>query len=98
VGGVGWPSHGRMREGALPSPSNQARVLSDVIAVAKEGNWKVNYIEAFDQPWNRLLEGNVGGYGGVLAPKAREPKFHSGEPISNYPHWQLQAGLGIGAA
>jgi len=98
IGEVGWPSHGRMREGALPSPSNQARVLSDVIAAAKEGNWKVNYIEAFDQPWKRLLEGTVGGYWGLLDAKAREPKFHFGEPISNYPHWQLQAGLGIGAA
>ena len=98
IGEVGWPSHGRMREGALPSPSNQARVLSDVIAAAKEGNWKVNYIEAFDQPWKRLLEGTVGGYWGLLDAHAREPKFHFGEPISNYPHWRLQAGLGIGAA
>jgi exo-beta-1,3-glucanase (GH17 family) len=98
IGEVGWPSQGRMREGALPSPSNQARVLSDVIAAAKEGNWKVNYIEAFDQPWKRLLEGTVGGYWGLLDAHAREPKFHFGEPISNYPHWRLQAGLGIGAA
>jgi exo-beta-1,3-glucanase (GH17 family) len=98
IGEVGWPSHGRMREGALPSPSNQARVLSDVIAAAKEGNWKVNYIEAFDQPWKRLLEGTVGGYWGLLDANAREPKFHFGEPVSNYPHWQLQVGLGIGAA
>jgi glucan 1,3-beta-glucosidase len=98
LGEVGWPSHGRMREGALPSPSNQARVLSDVMAAAKEGNWKVNYIEAFDQPWKRLLEGTVGGYWGLLDAHAREPKFHFGEPISNYPHWQRQAGLGIGAA
>jgi exo-beta-1,3-glucanase (GH17 family) len=98
IGEVGWPSHGRMREGAFPSPSNQARVLSDVIAAAKEGNWKVNYIEAFDQPWKRLLEGTVGGYWGLLDAHAREPKFHFGEPISNYPHWRLQAGLGIGAA
>ena len=27
IGEVGWPSAGRMREGALPSPVNQARVL-----------------------------------------------------------------------
>jgi exo-beta-1,3-glucanase (GH17 family) len=98
IGEVGWPSQGRMREGALPSPSNQARVLSDVIAVAKEENWKVNYIEAFDQPWKRVLEGTVGGYWGLFDAKTREPKFHFGEPVSDYPHWRLQAGLGIGAA
>ena len=27
VGEFGWPSAGRMREGALPSPVNQARVM-----------------------------------------------------------------------
>ncbi|HEY8276874.1 MAG TPA: beta-1,6-glucan synthase [Methyloceanibacter sp.] len=98
IGEVGWPSQGRMRAGALPSPANQQLVVSDVIAAAKEGNWKVNYIEAFDQPWKRLLEGTVGGYWGLFDAKAREPKFHFGEPVSNHPHWRLQAGLGIGAA
>jgi len=98
IGEVGWPSQGRMRAGALPSPANQQRVLTDVIAAAEEGNWRVNYIEAFDQPWKRLLEGTVGGYWGLLDAYAREPKFHFGEPVSNHPRWQLQAGLGIGAA
>ena len=31
IGEVGWPSAGRMREGALPSPANQARVIADVL-------------------------------------------------------------------
>ena len=34
IGEVGWPSAGRMREGALPSPANQARVIQDVLALA----------------------------------------------------------------
>src|SRR5581483_8654370 len=46
IGEVGWPSHGRMREGALPSPSNQARVVQDVLALAKRENFHVNLIEA----------------------------------------------------
>ena len=33
IGEVGWPSAGRMREGALPSPANQARVIQDVLAL-----------------------------------------------------------------
>src|SRR6185503_3268148 len=45
IGEVGWPSAGRMREGALPSPANQARVLQDVLALAKRENFKVNVIE-----------------------------------------------------
>jgi glucan 1,3-beta-glucosidase len=98
IGEVGWPSEGRMREGALPSPTNQALVLSGVVAAAKEEGWKVNLIEAFDQPWKRLLEGTVGGYWGLFGDGAKEPKFRFGAPVSNEPRWRLVAGLGIGAA
>ena len=31
IGEFGWPSHGRMREGALPSPSNQARAIEETL-------------------------------------------------------------------
>ena len=54
-----------MREGALPSPANQAGFLSGVVEAAKQEGWKVNLIEAFDQPWKRLMEGTVGGYWGL---------------------------------
>ncbi|MGH6803682.1 MAG: beta-1,6-glucan synthase [Methyloceanibacter sp.] len=98
IGEVGWPSAGRMREGALPSPANQTRFLSDVIQTAKAEGWKVNLIEAFDQPWKRLLEGTVGGYWGLYDDARRQPKFRFGEPVSNHPDWQLKAGVGVGAA
>jgi len=98
IGEVGWPSKGRMREGALPSPANQARFLTGVVQIAEAENWKVNLIEAFDQPWKRLLEGTVGGYWGLYDDAWREPKFRFGEPVSNHPDWRLKAGLGIGAA
>jgi exo-beta-1,3-glucanase (GH17 family) len=98
IGEVGWPSAGRMRERALPSPANQARVLSGVVAAAQDEGWKVNLIEAFDQPWKRQLEGTVGGNWGLFDNVEREPKFRFGEPVSNHPHWRLAAGLGIAAA
>jgi glucan 1,3-beta-glucosidase len=98
IGEVGWPSRGRMRDGALPSPANQARFLSGVVSLAKAENWKVNLIEAFDQPWKRLLEGTVGGYWGLYDDARRAPKFQFGEPVSNHPDWRLKAGLGVGAA
>jgi exo-beta-1,3-glucanase (GH17 family) len=98
IGEVGWPSRGRMRGGALPSPANQARFLSGVIQTAQAEGWKVNLIEAFDQPWKRLLEGTVGGYWGLYDDARRGPKFRFGEPVSNHPDWRLKAGLGIGAA
>jgi exo-beta-1,3-glucanase (GH17 family) len=98
IGEVGWPSEGRMRDGALPSPANQALVLSGVVEAARAENWKVNLIEAFDQPWKRLLEGTVGGYWGLFDDSARELKVRWGEPVSNHPKWRIDAALGIGAA
>jgi glucan 1,3-beta-glucosidase len=98
IGEVGWPSRGRMREGALPSPANQANFVTGVMETARAENWKVNLVEAFDQPWKRLMEGTVGGYWGLYDDKAREPKFRFGEPVSNHPDWRLKSALGIGTA
>jgi exo-beta-1,3-glucanase (GH17 family) len=100
IGEVGWPSAGRMREGALPSRVNQAHVLEEVMARARVKNYRVNLIEAFDQPWKRYLEGTVGGYWGLLSSDLREPKFAWGEPVSDHPWWawQLALGLGLSAA
>ena len=36
IGEFGWPSAGRMRESALPSPADQARVIADVLGRGKE--------------------------------------------------------------
>jgi glucan 1,3-beta-glucosidase len=98
IGEVGWPSAGRMREGALPSPANQARVLSDVLMRGKQEHFRVNVIEAFDQPWKRTLEGTVGGHWGLLTAAGREPKFSWGEAVSNHPHWPWQAAGGVALA
>jgi glucan 1,3-beta-glucosidase len=95
IGEVGWPSAGRMREGALPSPVNQSRVLHDVLALAKRDGLRVNVIEAFDQPWKRYLEGTVGGYWGLHDARTREAKFAWGQPHSNHPFWRWQAAGGV---
>src|SRR6185437_1625070 len=79
IGEVGWPSAGRMREGALPSPANQARVIQDVLTLAKRENFRVNVIEAFDETRKRALEGTVGGHWGLLGDALRTPKFVWGE-------------------
>ena len=98
IGEVGWPSAGRMREGALPSPANQALVIQDVLALAKRDNVKVNVIEAFDQPWKRALEGVVGGHWGLFDDADHKAKFTFGQPVSNHPHWLMQAAGGIAFA
>jgi glucan 1,3-beta-glucosidase len=95
IGETGWPSQGRMREGALPSPANQARVLHEVLALAQRGNYRVNLIEAFDQPWKRFLEGTVGGYWGLYDDRTRQPKFAWGVALSNHPYWRWQAAGGV---
>src|SRR6195952_5944143 len=44
IGETGWPSEGRMREGALPSRTNQARGVSDILDLAKGENFRGNLI------------------------------------------------------
>jgi exo-beta-1,3-glucanase (GH17 family) len=95
IGETGWPSEGRMRAGALPSRTNQARVVSEILAMAKLENFRVNLIEAYDQPWKRKLEGTVGGYWGLLDSVQRAVKYPPGEAISNYPLWKWQMGGGM---
>ncbi len=98
VGEFGWPSAGRMREGALPSPVNQARTMHEVLRVAKRENYRVNLIEAYDQPWKRELEGTVGGHWGLFDAYRRMPKFTWGETVSDHPLWPWQAVGGVGLA
>jgi exo-beta-1,3-glucanase (GH17 family) len=95
IGETGWPSQGRMREGALPSRTNQARVVSEILQAAKLENFRVNLIEAYDQPWKRQLEGTVGGFWGLFNSERRELKYPPGEPISNFPLWKWQMGGGL---
>src|ERR1700689_5529494 len=95
IGETGWPSQGRMRDGALPSRTNQARVVSEILDLAKREGFRVNLIEAYDQPWKRQLEGPVGGYWGLFDSVHRMLKYPPGEAISNYPFWKLQMGCGM---
>ena len=72
VGEVGWPSAGRQREAANPSLLNQARFTREFIALATRLNLPYNFIEAYDQPWKKSLEGTVGGYWGLYDAQGRE--------------------------
>ena len=95
IGEIGWPSAGRMREAARPSPSNQARVISETLALAQRENFRVNVIEAFDQPWKRALEGSTGRYWGIFSRTTQAPKFSFSGPVSDHPHWRARAAAGI---
>ena len=90
IGETGWPSNGRMREGALPSRTNQARIVSEMLDLAKRENIRVNLIEAYDSLWKREWEGTVGGNWGLFDGAYRKLKYPAGVAISNYPFWKLQ--------
>ena len=90
IGETGWPSNGRMREGALPSRTNQARVVSEILDLAKRENFRVNLIEAYDALWKREWEGTVGGNWGLFDGVHRKLKYPAGVAISNYPFWKQQ--------
>ena len=98
IGEFGWPSAGRMREGALPSPMDQARAIQETLALARRGSYRINLMEAYDQPWKRLLEGTVGGHWGLLDGKRRTAKFAWGAAVSDHPHWRWQATGGVALA
>ena len=96
IGEFGWPGAGRMRDGARASPSSQARAITATLALAQRENFRLNVIEAFDQPWKRALEGAAGGYWGILDRNTGAPKFSfSGGAVSDHPNWIAQAVAGI---
>ena len=83
IGETGWPSAGRMREGALPSIENQARFIRGFVHLAQQEHWQYNLIEAFDQPWKRANEGTVGGAWGLYDTHRADKNVLAG-PV--YPH------------
>jgi len=95
IGETGWPSHGRMRDGALASRVNQARFISQILERARQDNFRVNFFEAYDEPWKRRWEGTVGGYWGLFDGIERKLKYPAGVAISNYPFWKLQMAGGL---
>jgi glucan 1,3-beta-glucosidase len=73
-------------------------VVSEILSLAKAENFRVNLIEAYDQPWKRQLEGTVGGYWGLFDSARRALKYPPGRAISNFPLWQWQMGVGLAAS
>jgi exo-beta-1,3-glucanase (GH17 family) len=95
IGETGWPSFGRMRDGALASRVNQARFISQILERARRDKFRVNLFEAYDEPWKRRWEGTVGGYWGLFDGTERKLKYPAGVAISNYPFWKLQMAGGL---
>ena len=101
IGEVGWPSAGRARADAVPSRFNEARFVTDFLALAREMGADYNVIEAFDQSWKSKLEGTVGGAWGLYT-SDRQAKFDLAGPVVEVPEWPwltaASIGLALGAA
>lgn len=91
IGEVGWPSEGRRREAAEPSPVHQVRFLREFLLAAQDAGAHYNLIEAFDQPWKRSLEGTVGGAWGLFD-AARQQKVTLSGAVADRPDALLWAG------
>ena len=70
----------------MPRPIAQAVVLRDFVARATALGIDYNIIEAIDQP-EKLFEGNVGPYWGILDAKLR-PKFAWTGPLVDPEYWK----------
>jgi exo-beta-1,3-glucanase (GH17 family)/cellulose synthase/poly-beta-1,6-N-acetylglucosamine synthase-like glycosyltransferase len=97
IGEVGWPSNGRIRQGAVASLANEAIFLRRFLQQAEERSYVYYVMEAFDQTWKRQGEGAVGAYWGVYNAE-REPKFPFTKPIVGVPEWQMLAAISISFA
>ncbi|MBM9613378.1 glycosyltransferase [Desulfobulbus rhabdoformis] len=94
IGEVGWPSGGRIRQGAVASPTNQAKFLRRFLDVAEKNHYTYYIMEAFDQVWKKNLEGEAGSSWGVYN-DARQPKFEFTAPVIPIPQWRELAAISI---
>jgi exo-beta-1,3-glucanase (GH17 family) len=88
VGETGWPSEGRPRQGVHASLVDEARYVREFLRYADTSHIPYNLFAAFDQPWQRVQEGTVGGYWGIFDVDAK-PKFAMQGPIVEEPWWML---------
>src|SRR5262249_27327594 len=78
--------------------TNQARVVSEILNLARRENFRVNLFEAYDESWKREIEGTVGGSWGLFDSVRRTLKYPPGFPISNFPLWKLEMCCGMALA
>lgn len=94
---VGWPSRGRTHESAVASEANEALFLRRFLERAEHDHIIYYVMEAFDQPWKAIQEGDVGSYWGVYNVD-RVPKFAFTAPIVRVPEWHMLAAISVAVA
>ncbi|MCX6076305.1 MAG: glycosyltransferase [Campylobacterales bacterium] len=89
IGEFGWPSQGYNNQDAVASTENQATVIRRFLILAKEERLNYNLMEAIDQPWKGVHEGNVGQYWGIFDAD-RHLKFELQGAVLVEPYWFMQ--------
>ncbi len=85
IGEVGWPSNGRMRNVAGASRKDAEIFLRRFLSSAEEFGYDYYLMEAFDQPWKRIDEGEVGAYWGLFDGR-RQAKYALAEDLVAFPN------------
>jgi len=70
----GWPTAGQKIKKAVPSLENQRRYLKDFISCCEKNKIQYFYFEAFDSPWKKFFEKEVGAHWGLYT-TTRQPKY-----------------------
>ena len=95
VGETGWPAAGRQRQGAVPGRIEQARFHRELLLRSAGLGLDFNLIEAFDQPWKRALEGEMGQAWGLFT-AAGQPRFPWQGPVdSGRAPWPVPLAAGL---
>ncbi len=95
IGEAGWPSEGRTKQGATPSPANQAFFLRSFLNLATDQNYDYYVIEAFDGPWKGAAdeEGAVGAFWGLFDADGNSKVAWTGQ-LTTFPQWKSFAAAG----
>ncbi|ACI97975.1 glycosyltransferase [Rhodospirillum centenum] len=97
IGEVGWPSDGPYRGGAEASLVNQATFIRSFLNLAGEQRWDFYIMEAFDQPWKRVLGGPVEANWGIWNAD-RQLKFPMDGSVWEVPGWPVLCAIATALA
>lgn len=95
---TGWPAAGRQRGPAVPGAVQQAQFARELLAHQTATNpLDFNWIEGFDQPWKRALEGAMGGYWGIFAADGTQRLRLHASTVADPEWWRVPIGAAAGA-
>jgi cellulose synthase/poly-beta-1,6-N-acetylglucosamine synthase-like glycosyltransferase/exo-beta-1,3-glucanase (GH17 family) len=92
IGETGWPSEGRVKKGAVPSPAMEAAFLRNFLTLATAKNYDYYIMEGFDQPWKAGQEGAVGAFWGMYDAQGTA-KFNFVGALSSFDQWPKYAAI-----